>query len=206
MTFQQRPKGIIKCYVAWVCLCMGLCTTHATTISTYARVGVWDGLTRHLRNLNCPKCGFPARNCLCGHLGHVDRNAYAWAHDMRLSPKCLWQLTTPRVLLTPDSHRQVFLNTWREVLDPIQLGVVVSQLFQTVFVEVSDSGEICSTSLIKVEFPIIGNPWRRHHRYHWMLPLVLPWGLDVKTPEIASGLSWLCNFWHTKPGWNYTRV
>ena len=91
------------------------------------------------------------------------------------------RLTTPRVLLTPDSQRQVFLNTWREVLDPIQLGVVVSQLFQTVFVEVSDSGEICSTSLIKVEVPIIGNPWRRHHRYHWMLPLVLPWGLDVKT-------------------------
>ena len=94
---EQRPKGMIKCLCRYLCR-MGLLTrrirtTYATTILTYARVGVWDSLMRHLCDLNCPKCGFPARNCLRGCLGYVDRNAYAWAYAMHLSPKCCFSVS-----------------------------------------------------------------------------------------------------------------
>jgi hypothetical protein len=109
-------------YVAWVCLRAGLradlSATYATTIWTYARVRVWDSLTRHLRDLNCPKCGFPERNCLRGRLGHVDRNAYAWAYATHLSPKCLRQLRKPRVLLTPDSHDTTLTNQMKGGFGP----------------------------------------------------------------------------------------
>ena len=50
--------------------------------------GGW-GVRRTLTRLELPKYGFPARNCLCGGLGHVDRNAYAWAYAMHLSPNYL---------------------------------------------------------------------------------------------------------------------
>jgi hypothetical protein len=82
----------------------GLRTTCATIILTYARVGVWDSFTRHLRDLNCPKCAFPERNCLRGHLAHVDGNAYARAYAMHLSPKFFRQLMKPRVSLMHGSH------------------------------------------------------------------------------------------------------
>ena len=49
-------------------------------------------------------CGFHEKNCIRGCLGHVDRNAYALAYAMHLSPKCLHQLPKPKVLLMPDSH------------------------------------------------------------------------------------------------------
>ena len=52
-----------------------------------------------------PKRCFPARVCVCFHSGHIDRNAEAWAHAMHPSPKCLCQLTKPRLLLPLDSNR-----------------------------------------------------------------------------------------------------
>ena len=40
-SFEQRLKGVLQhAYVAWVWLRMGLHTTYATTILTYAGVGV----------------------------------------------------------------------------------------------------------------------------------------------------------------------
>ena len=81
---------MIQCLCRVACLSVGLRTTYATTILTNAGVGVWDGLTQQLRDLNCTKCDFPAKNCLRSHLGHVDRSA----------------------LLAPDSHlTQLLLDT-----------------------------------------------------------------------------------------------
>ena len=55
---EQRPKGLIEC------LSHGFAYSQATCASTM--VWMWDNLTRHLRDLNCPKRGFSARNCLRG--------------------------------------------------------------------------------------------------------------------------------------------
>ena len=90
---EKRPKGMIECLCRMGLLTCRIRTTCATTILTYARVGVWDSLMRHLCGLNCPKCGFPARNCLRGCLGYVDRNAYAWAYAVHLSPKCCFSVS-----------------------------------------------------------------------------------------------------------------
>ena len=84
------------------CLSVGLRTTYATTILTNAGVGVWDGLTQQLRDLNCTKCDFPAKNCLRSHLGHVDRSA----------------------LPVPDSHlTQLLLDTCFGPCSPAPLGL-----------------------------------------------------------------------------------
>jgi len=93
---------VIQCLCRVVCLSVGLRTTYATTILTNAGVGVWDGLTQQLRDLNCTKCDFPAKNCLRSHLGHVDRSA----------------------LPAPDSHlTQLLLDTCFGPCSPAPLGL-----------------------------------------------------------------------------------
>ena len=64
-------KGVIQCRRRMVCLSVGLRTTYATTILTNAGVGVWDGLTQQLRDLNCPKCDVPAKNCILAPDSHL---------------------------------------------------------------------------------------------------------------------------------------
>ena len=115
MTLEQRPKGMIKC----LC-CMGLCTTRPQFLLTL--VGLRQSYSA-LTQRKLPKA-FPAGNCVRGHLGHVERNAYRWAYNMHLSSKCVQQSTTPRVLLTPD--------TWQEVLDPAQFHPAGTRRFTAI--------------------------------------------------------------------------
>ena len=102
LPFVSLVKGVIQCLRRMFCLSVGLRTTYAATILTNAGVGVWDGLTQQLRDLNCPKCDFPAKNCFRSRLGHVDRSA----------------------LLAPVSHlTQLLLDTCFGPCSPAPLGL-----------------------------------------------------------------------------------
>ena len=82
---QKVWLNALNAYVAWVCLRVGLRTTYATTIFAYVRIGVEDVLRDTWATWIAPGC--------------VDRNAYTWAYVMRLSPKCIHQLTKHTALV-----------------------------------------------------------------------------------------------------------
>ena len=71
LPFVSLVKGVIQCLRRMFCLSVGLRTTYAATILTNAGVGVWDGLTQQLRDLNCPKCDVPAKNCILAPDSHL---------------------------------------------------------------------------------------------------------------------------------------
>ena len=107
---------------------------YAITILTYARVGVWDSLTRHLRDLNCPKCiayYAAAGDMLTGMRTHglppwiYHRNAYA-------------SLRNPGFCLRQTAILQLLLSKWREVLDPAQLFIMIP-IFESFISSASNS-------------------------------------------------------------------
>ena len=110
LPFVSLVKGVIQCLRRMFCLSVGLRTTYAATILTNAGVGVWDGLTQQLRDLNCPKCDFPAKNCFRSRLGHVDRSALLApvSHLTQLLLDTCFGPCSPASLLQKNKPREPF--------------------------------------------------------------------------------------------------
>ena len=99
---------------------------YAMTILTNARVGVWDSLTRHLRDLNCLLAYYVAAGDMYGLPPCIyHRNAYA-------------SLRNPGFCLRQTAILQLLLSKWREALDPAQLFIMIP-IFESFISSASNS-------------------------------------------------------------------